>query len=48
VLWGAGAYGFVESSNYNSRLRPPEVLVEGSRFRMIRRRESLSDLIRGE
>lgn len=48
VLWGAGAYGFVETSNYNSRLRPPEVLVEGSGFRMIRRRESLSDLVRGE
>ena len=31
-----------------SMFRPPEVLVEGSRFRMIRRRESLSDLIRGE
>lgn len=48
VLWGAGAYGFVETSNYNSRPRPPEVLVEESRFRLIRRRESLSDLIRGE
>lgn len=48
VLWGAGAYGFVEASNYNSRPKPPEVLVEGSRFRVIRRRESLSDLIRGE
>ncbi len=48
VLWGAGAYGFVQTSNYNSRVRPAEVLVEGSRFRLIRRRESLSDLIRGE
>jgi diaminopimelate decarboxylase len=48
VLWGAGAYGFVETSNYNSRPRPPEVLVEGDSFRLIRRRESLSDLIRGE
>ncbi len=48
VLWGAGAYGFVESSNYNSRPRPAEVLVEGDSFRLIRRRESLSDLIRGE
>ena len=48
VLWGAGAYGFVETSNYNARPRPPEVLVEESRFRTIRRRESLSDLIRGE
>lgn len=48
VLWGAGAYGFVAASNYNARPRPPEVLVEGSRFRIIRRRESRSDLIRGE
>jgi diaminopimelate decarboxylase len=48
VLWGAGAYGFVAASNYNSRPRAPEVLVEGSRFRVIRRRESLTNLVRGE
>ncbi len=48
VLWGAGAYGFVETSNYNSRPRPPEILVEGADFRIIRRRETLSDLLRGE
>jgi diaminopimelate decarboxylase len=48
VLWGAGAYGFVEASNYNSRPRPAEVLVEGSRFRVIRQRESRTDLVRGE
>ena len=48
VLWGAGAYGFVEASNYNSRPRPAEVLITGSRFRVIRRRESLADLVRGE
>jgi diaminopimelate decarboxylase len=48
VLWGAGAYGFVETSNYNARPRPAEILVEENRFRIIRRRESLSDLIRGE
>ncbi len=48
VLWGAGAYGMVAASNYNSRPRPPEILVEGSRFRVIRRRESLTDLVRGE
>ncbi len=48
VVWGAGAYGFVAASNYNSRPRPAEVLIEGSRFRVIRRRESLADLIRGE
>ena len=44
----AGAYGFVLSSNYNSRLRPPEVLVEGDKFRVIRQRETYADLIRGE
>jgi diaminopimelate decarboxylase len=48
VLWGAGAYGFVEASNYNSRPRPAEILVQGRRFHLIRRRESRSDLIRGE
>ena len=48
VLWGAGAYGTVQASNYNSRPRPAEVLVEGNRMRLIRRRESRADLIRGE
>jgi diaminopimelate decarboxylase len=44
----AGAYGFVQSSNYNSRPRVPEVLVEGASWRVVRKRESLEDLIRGE
>ena len=44
----AGAYGFVLSSNYNSRTRPPEVLVEGGTYRTVRARESFDDLIRGE
>ena len=44
----AGAYGFVLSSNYNSRTRPPEVLVEDTRFRVVRARETLNDLVRGE
>src|SRR5262249_35569876 len=44
----AGAYGFVLSSNYNSRTRPPEILVSGDRWRTIRARESFEDLIRGE
>ena len=48
VLWGAGAYGFVEASNYNSRPRPVELLVDGKRVRVIRRRESRAELIRGE
>jgi diaminopimelate decarboxylase len=47
-LWGAGAYGTTQSSNYNSRPRPAEILVEGSRARLIRRRESRADLVRGE
>jgi diaminopimelate decarboxylase len=44
----AGAYGFVQASNYNSRPRAAEVLVEGSRWRVIRERENYQDLIRGE
>ncbi len=48
ALWGAGAYGFVQSSNYNSRTRPAEVLVTKYQFRVIRRRESPADLARGE
>jgi diaminopimelate decarboxylase len=48
AVMSAGAYGFAMSSNYNSRPRPAEVLVNGSRHGLIRRRESLSDLMRGE
>ena len=44
----AGAYGFVQASNYNSRPRPPEILVQGSSFQVIRRRETYEDLVRGE
>ena len=44
----AGAYGFVLSSNYNSRPRAPEVLVEGAQWRVVRTRETLEDLVRGE
>ncbi len=44
----AGAYGFSLSSNYNSRPRVVEALVEGDQFRVIRTRETYSDLIRGE
>jgi diaminopimelate decarboxylase len=48
AIMSAGAYGFVLSSNYNSRPRIPEVLVSGKRMKVIRRRESFRDLIRGE
>lgn len=43
AVGSAGAYGFVQSSNYNSRNRPPEVMVEGAQFRVIRRRETVRD-----
>jgi diaminopimelate decarboxylase len=48
AVMGAGAYGFVMSSNYNSRTRPPEVLVDGSHWHIVRERETFDDLIRGE
>jgi diaminopimelate decarboxylase len=48
AIWTAGAYGMSQASNYNARCRPAEVLVEGSRFRVIRRRENVADLLRGQ
>lgn len=44
----AGAYGFGMASNYNSRPRAAEVLVEGKHYRTVREREKFADLIRGE
>ena len=44
----AGAYGFVMSSNYNSRMRCAEVLVNGNKHYEIRKRESFGDLIKNE
>lgn len=44
----AGAYGFAMASNYNSRRRPAEVLVLDGQARVVRRRESWEDLVRGE
>ncbi len=44
----AGAYGFVQASNYNSRPRGAEVLVEDDKWRVIRTRETYEDLIHGE
>jgi diaminopimelate decarboxylase len=48
AVTSAGAYGFSMSSNYHSRPRAAEVLVRGDRFRVVRARESLDDLVRGE
>jgi len=45
AILDAGAYGMAQSSNYNSRLRPAEVLVEGNKSRLIRRRETMADLL---
>jgi diaminopimelate decarboxylase len=48
VVRSAGAYGFVMASNYNTRPRVPEVLVDGAEYHVVRRRETLDDLLRGE
>ena len=48
AVMSAGAYGFVMASNYNTRPRPPEVMVDGDNFYVVRERETLDDLIRGE
>ena len=48
ALLDVGAYGYVLGSNYNSRGRAAEVLVDGAKARLIRRRESLQDQIRTE
>jgi diaminopimelate decarboxylase len=48
AIRSAGAYGFAMASNYNGRPRPPEVLVEGDQVHLIRARETLDDLWRGE
>jgi diaminopimelate decarboxylase len=48
AVMSAGAYGFTMSSNYNSRPRVPEVMVDKDRFSIVRKREDYEDLIRGE
>ena len=48
AILSSGAYGFSMASNYNSRPRPPEVLVQNGRTKVIRKRETYQDLVRGE
>jgi diaminopimelate decarboxylase len=48
VLEVAGAYGFVMASNYNSKPLPAEVLVDGGRPQLVRARQTVADLLRGE
>ena len=45
AVCGAGAYGFVMSSNYNTRGRAAEIMVDGAQSFVIRRRESIADLL---
>jgi diaminopimelate decarboxylase len=46
AIWTAGAYGMSQTSNSNARCRPAEVLVQGNRYRVIRKRETVRDLMR--
>jgi diaminopimelate decarboxylase len=48
AVHGAGAYGYAMSMNYNSRTRPPEVMVDGERWAVVTRREEYDDLVRAE
>ncbi len=48
AVMSAGAYGFSMASNYNSRPMPAEVLVDGQKAHLIRERQSIEDLVRGE
>ena len=48
AVMSAGAYGFTMASNYNSHPKPPEILVDGDQYYVIRTRETMDDLIRGE
>ncbi len=48
AIRSSGAYGFTMSSNYNSRPRPPEIMVDGEEFHVVRRREVMDDLMATE
>jgi len=48
AIMSAGAYGFTMASNYNSHPKPPEVLVDGDQYYVVRKRETMEDLINGE
>jgi len=48
AIFGAGAYGFTMSSNYNSRGRAPEIMVDGDSVHLIRERETIADMMRSE
>ncbi len=48
AIWATGAYGMSLASNYNGRCRAPEILVQGKKSRLIRRRETNEELLRAD
>jgi diaminopimelate decarboxylase len=48
AIKNAGAYGYTMSNNYNSRLRPAEVLIHQGQAQLIRKRETLEDLLKNQ
>ena len=48
AVMSAGAYGFTMASNYNTRPLPAEILVDGDKASVVRERQTLDDVIRGE
>jgi len=48
VFYNAGAYGFEMSSNFNSRLKPAEVMVKDNKLHLIRRRDNWDDLLKNQ
>ncbi|MCC6187117.1 MAG: diaminopimelate decarboxylase, partial [Chitinophagaceae bacterium] len=48
AFYNAGAYGFEMSSNFNSRLKPAEVMYKDGKFQLIRKREVFEDLLQGQ
>jgi diaminopimelate decarboxylase len=48
AVMSAGAYGFTMASNYNTRPLPAEILVEGSKATVVRERQTLDDVLKGE
>ncbi|MEQ8423600.1 MAG: diaminopimelate decarboxylase, partial [Cyclobacteriaceae bacterium] len=48
ALKNAGAYGYSMASNFNSRLRPAEVMVKNGKAHLIRQRDTFDDLLRGQ
>ncbi len=48
TMFSCGAYGYTMAGNYNTRGRPPEVIVDGDEWWIAHERETIEDLVRGE